>query len=289
MGIGMELPQQLHLQPAHTLTAEQLAALFNEAFAGYIGGEIHMTSPALAQFLASANAHLDLSQVFVRDGQPVGFGYVARQGWVSRLAAFGIIPAAAGAGVGKATMTQMLAQARERGDREYVLEVIEQNTRAVRLYQGVGFEIVRRLVGYKLESARADAAAVPSADLRAISTYEVARVVVQHGAPDLPWQMAGTALARSAPPDVGYELEGAYAVISNPAAAVVALKALIIPPELRQQGRAARLLRALFAAHPQKTWVISAVCPEEIGAELFASFGFERQAISQWQMRLSLV
>lgn len=274
----------LHLQPAHTLTVEQLATLFNEAFTGYIGGDIRFTTPTMARFFSRDNVDLELSQVFVRGDTPVGFGFVARQGWTSRLAAFGVIAAASGVGVGKAAMTQMITQARDRGDRVYVLEVIEQNTRAVKLYQGVGFEIVRRLVGYAVENPAGD-----GADLREIDLYDAARVIIQHGAPDLPWQVAGVHLARSTPPDRAYELDGAYAIISNPTAATIALRALIVPPDVRRQGRASRLLRALFAEYPDKKWVVSAICPEEIGGELLARFGFERQPISQWQMHRSLL
>ena len=273
----------MELKPAHTLTLDRLAALFNEAFAGYIGGNVNFTAAALARFMSRDNVDLELSQVFYRDDQPVGFGYVARQGWTSRLAAFGVIPSAAGAGVGKAAMTAMVEQARGRRDRDYLLEVIEQNERAVKLYKGVGFEIMRRLVGYAAENPNGEAA-----DLRQIDIPSAARVVVQHGALDLPWQMAGATVMRLTPPDVAFELDGAYAVISNPEAPGIALRALIVPLELRRQGRATRLLRALFAAYPQKKWVVSATCPEEIGGELLASLGFERQAISQWQMRLGL-
>lgn len=278
----------MDLRPAHTLTLDRLAALFNEAFAGYIGGNVSFAAATLARLISRDNVDLELSRVFYRDDQPVGFGYVARQGWTSRLAAFGIVPSAAGAGVGKAAMTAMVQQARERGDRQYVLEVIEQNERAVRLYKSVGFEIVRRLVGYAAENPNGEAAEALANALRQIDIYKAARVVVRHGTADLPWQVAGATLMRLTPPDAAYELDGAYAVISSPDAAVIALRALIVPPELRRQGRASRLLRALFAAYPQKKWVVSATCPEEVGGELLASLGFERQALSQWQMRLEL-
>ncbi|MEP7290900.1 MAG: GNAT family N-acetyltransferase [Chloroflexota bacterium] len=273
----------MELKPAHTLTVEQLAKLFNEAFAGYIGGNVQFTAAALARFLARDAVDLDLSQVFMRDDQAIGFGYVARHGWTSRLAAFGVVPAAAGAGVGKAAMRAMIEQARARGDHDYGLEVIEQNTRAVKLYQGVGFEIVRRLVGYTAENVTGEAA-----ELREVDVYDAARVMIEHEAPGLPWQVAGATLMRHAPPDVAYELDGATAILSNPSGAVVALRAMIVAPELRRQGRATRLLKALFAAYPEKKWVVSATCPEEIGGELLAGLGFERQAITQWQMRLGL-
>lgn len=279
----------IDLKPAYTQTIDELATLFNRAFAGYIGGDVHFTAEALARFLSRDNVDLDLSQIMMRDGQPVGFGYVARMGWTSRLAAFGVVPEASGAGVGKVSMQQLIDQAKARGDRFYELEVIEQNTRAVKLYEGVGFERVRRLVGYELKSPPTDARderLVPA--LLSVNVYDVGRVIMQHGALDLPWQVAGATICRAAPPNVGYALDGAYAVITNPDAEVVGLRALIVPPELRRQGRATRLMRAIFARHPGKHWVLSAIMPEDIGGELLASLGFTRTALTQWQMRLGL-
>ena len=276
----------IELKPAYSLPLADLAALFNAAFTGYVGGDIQFTAAALARFLASGAVDLALSQIILRDEQPVGFGFVARQGWTSRLAAFGIVPEVAGQGIGKAAMQQMIVQASERGDRFYELEVIEQNPRAVRLYAGVGFTTLRRLVGYQGQPP--EGLQRPAPNLQTLDVYEVARQIVQHGALDLPWQLAGTTIARHAPPDLAFTLDAACAVISNPAAETIALRALLVPPDLRRQGRASRLLSALFARYPDKTWVVPAICPEALGAELPARLGFERQPISHWHMPLTL-
>lgn len=279
----------IELTPAYTRTIDDLAALFNRAFAGYVGGDVHFTAEMLARFIARSNADLELSQVIARDGQPVGFACVARQGWTSRLASFGVVPEAAGAGVGKAAMLQLIDQAKRRGDHVYELEVIEQNPRAVRLYEGVGFQRVRRLVGYEAKSPQPDARAQRAASaVQSIDICDAAKVFFQYGAPDLPWQVSGAALVRQSPPSVAYALDHAYAVISDPAAEVVSLRGLIVPPDLRRQGRATRLMGAIFARHPGKTWSLPAIMPEEIGGELLAKLGFERTALTQWHMRLGL-
>lgn len=279
----------IELQPAYTRTADELATLLNRAFANYIGGEVHFTDAALARFIARDYIDLDLSQIVVKDGQPVGLGSVARRGWTSRLAVFGIVPEASGAGVGRAAMLRLIEQAQARGDHAYELEVIEQNTRAVRLYEGVGFQRVRRLVGYEAKSPEGDVGARhASPDLQKIDIYDVAKVLFQHGAPDLPWQVSGMTIAHHAPPSVGYALDGAYTVITNPDAEVVALRTLIVLPEHRRQGRATRLMRAIFAQHPGKTWTLPAIMPEEIGGELLANLGFTRIDLTQFHMRLEL-
>lgn len=278
----------IELKPAHTLTIADLAALFNTAFDGYVGGNANFTAPTFARFIARENIDLDLSQIVFNGDQPVGFAYVARQGWSSRLAAFGIIAAASHQGVGSATMRQMIEGAKARGDRFYELEVIEQNPRAVRLYQGVGFEIVRRLIAVSAKNPQPDAGMYVADDLQPVNILEVAKLIMQYGVADLPWDVSGTAIARLAPPLLGFQLEQAYAVISDPSAEVIALRALLVPPEARRQGHGTRMLNSLFARYPGKTWTLPAVMPEEIVGERLARFGFTRGAISQWQMRRAL-
>ena len=274
----------MELKPAYTLTFESLADLFNTAFAGYVGGDAHFSAASLAGWIAGEGIDLSLSQIVLRDGQAVGFGYITRQGGECRLAAFGIVPSAAHQGVGKATMLELIAQAKARGDQAFHLEVIEQNPRAVKLYQGVGFEIVRRLVGYKGVNPQGEAP-VPA---EKIDLAMAARAVVRYEARDLPWQANGLSKLRLSPPNVGYRLGEAYAILSDPDAATIGLRSLIVAAEARQQGQATRLLSALFAQYPAKTWVLGSIFPEELVTGLAEKFGFERQPISQWQMRLAL-
>ena len=42
----------MQMQPAFTLALGELAALFNAAFDGYIGGQVSFTEAALASFIA---------------------------------------------------------------------------------------------------------------------------------------------------------------------------------------------------------------------------------------------
>lgn len=268
----------MQMQPAFTLTLSELAALFNAAFDGYIGGQVSFTEATLAGFVAHENVDLALSQIVTRDDQPVGFGLIARQGWSSRLVGMGIVPR--GEGIGKWALGQLIEQAAQRGDHGLELEVIEQNTPAVRLYENVGFQVVRRLIGCEAQSPAGE-----SAPLDEIDVAEVGKIVTQYGAPDLPWQIAGASISRYAPPHVGLQLDHAYTVITNPQAATIVLRTLIVPPEDRGQGRAQRLLRALFAQYPGKRWFIPPVAPEEYGQLLIDKLGFQSQAISQFQMR----
>jgi ribosomal protein S18 acetylase RimI-like enzyme len=275
----------MELKPAYSLSFDALAALFNEAFAGYVGGTFQFSGAALAGWVAHENVDLSLSQIVMQGDRAVGFGYIARRGGESRLAAFGIVPSAAHQGMGKATMIELIAQAKGRGDQAFLLEVIEQNPRAVKLYEGVGFETVRRLVGYKGTNPQGQA----DSALEQVDLYEAAQAVIAYGSRDLPWQMSGLAMAQLSPPNAAYRLGQAWAIVSDPSAASIVLRGLIVAPEARGQGEATRLLGALFARYPDKTWVLGAICPEEYATGLAEKFGFERQAISQWQMRLGLL
>jgi ribosomal protein S18 acetylase RimI-like enzyme len=196
----------------------------------------------------------------------------------------GIVPEAQGQGIGKFLLEDLIAQARARSEKTMALEVFEQNTRAVRLYQGLGFQVVRRLYGYTATGLPGAA----SGDLHEIDIYEAARMIVCYGGDDLPWQVSGLAIARGGFPDRAYQLGEAAAVISNPMRESLALKALIVPTEFRGHGQATRLLQALFAEFPGKEWVVPAICPEEYGVEFFEKRGFLRQELNQFQMSLSL-
>jgi hypothetical protein len=144
---------------------------------------------------------------------------------------------------------------------------------------------VRRLVGY-VASPPHDAGAASDLERAAlveIDIRELARQISAYGLPDLPWQISGESLAQMGPPNIAYPLGDALVLLSNPEAPQVAVRALLIAPQARRQGQAARLRRALLARYPQKTWRVPALCPEEAGGP-FEKAGFERSSLSQLQM-----
>ena len=173
-------------------------------------------------------------------------------------------------------MTTLIEQARERGDRLYDLEVIEQNPRAVRLYESVGFRKLRRLVGYELKSPNADVgASVPRRIYSRLTSTTRRKSSSSTARRTCPAPIAGMTVARYAPPPP--PIASTMPTRSSPTRApAVVLRALIVEPDYRRQGQAARLMRALFAQHPGKSWTFPEVFPEEIGGDLLAHLGFER-------------
>jgi len=227
---------------------------------------------------------LPCSQVALQDGQAVGVALIARRGWTSRLAAMAVVPSARSTGVGSWLMSQLIEQARSRNERAMVLEVIEGNEPAIHLYRRAGFKTVRRLVSY-------DAGPTPGTAGPGLGTEmdlrELAGWVSVYGLPDLPWQISGESLAHLGPPNVAYQWDGAAIALSNPEADTIAVHSLLVLPEARGQGRAARLLNVTMARYPGKTWRVRPLCPEEMSGILERA-GFDRGSLSQLQMRIEL-
>ena len=274
----------LSFRPATEVALADQAALFTRAFDGYIGGTRTMVAADMSEFFAGNNVNLNLSQIALDGDQPVALGFVARQGGTSRLAAMGVDKQHHGKGIGKQLLAELLTQARVRGDHTYILEVFEQNVNAVKLYSGAGFEVMERLMGYRTSTLEA----IPDAALEQIELGDVARRVTYYGESSLPWQVSGPHLMRLGPPNVAFQLGHAYAVISNPESASIRLHAFMTLPEYQRKGEMTKLLKALAAKYPGKTWFIPAVCPERYGNVLM-KLGFAQDALNQFQMKSTLI
>ena len=120
----------LSLKPAHEHPIPFLADLMTRSFEGYLV-PINITDTVLLTMLRRDGIDLTASRVLMRDDEPIGLAMIARRGWTSRLAAMGITSNARSGGVGTWAMEQFIAEAKARGDKEMLLEVIEQNTAGV--------------------------------------------------------------------------------------------------------------------------------------------------------------
>ncbi len=276
------------LKPASEFSISQLADLFTHSFEGYFV-PVNITESALLTMLRRDSIDLSASRVLLKEDEPIGMALIARRGWTSRLAAMGIISAARNGGAGTWTMDHLIQDARARGDKEMVLEVIEQNMAGVKLYQKVGFKTIRRLVGYKLENpsiaqngGRSGVNGLVEIDIR-----ELARLVTYHGLKDLPWQLSGVTISHHTPPSRAFRLNDAYCLISDPEAEHVVISSVLVKARSRGAGLSPILMRAVFSRFPNKIWHIPAIYPEEMSV-IFEQIGMKREEISQWQMFLTL-
>lgn len=268
----------LSLSPAHEFTIPFLADLMTRSFEGYFV-PVNITDVILLTMLRRDGIDLTASRVILKDDEPSGLALIARRGWTSRLAAMGIISTARNGGTGTWAMQQLIAEAEVRGEKEMLLEVIEQNTAGVKLYEKVGFTKVRRLVGYRLENPQVES----TEKLEEIGIHELAREVSYHGLANLPWQLSGTTLAHHTPPSRAFRLNDAYCLISNPEPTDVSISSVLVKTDSRGAGQSGVLMRALFARFPNKVWHVTPIFPEEMEV-IFEQVGMTRETLSQWQM-----
>jgi len=272
----------LTLTPASSHPISFLADLMTRGFEGYVV-PVNITDTALHIMIRRDGIDLTASRVLMKENEPIGVAFIARRGWTSRLAAFGVTSNARSGGVGTWAMEQLIEEAKARGEREMVLEVIEQNTAGVKLYEKIGFKKIRRLVGYKLENPQVESAHI----LEEIDIRDLARQVTYHGMKDLPWQLSGTTIMQHTPPSRAFRLNDAYCLITNPDATDVAISSVLVKARSRGAGLSAVLMRALFAKFPGKIWHVSPIYPEEMGF-IFEHVGMVRESLSQWQMSRAL-
>ena len=140
-----------------TLTAvdfDAVVACFNEAFSDY-AVRFSMTAPQLREINARRAVVIDLSVGAFDDGRLVGFTLNGFDGETAYDSGTGVIPSHRRRGLARDMMTFILPRLRDAGARRYPLEVIETNTRAVALYESLGFTTTRPLTCWKRETGKA--------------------------------------------------------------------------------------------------------------------------------------
>jgi ribosomal protein S18 acetylase RimI-like enzyme len=268
--------------PASNYPLPNLVKFLNQGFENYLV-PIQFDLAMFLNMLRKDGIDLTVSRVLITEDQSCGIALIARRGWTSRLAAMGIAKERRGKGAGSWFMEQLIDEACQRGEREMSLEVIEQNEPAVKLYQRSGFQSVRRLIGL----IRKDAAEQEQEPLQEIDLREMGRLILQHGLSDLPWQLSGESIVQMNPPARAFRKGPAYIAISNPEAEHVVIWSLLVEEEARGHGLGTQMLRNIIANYRGKSWHVPAIFPAEF-ENVFVAAGFEKENLSQWQMRLAL-
>ena len=278
--------------PGLEFSPAELAEAMNRGFEGYIV-PVHL-SPALfdARF---RQVHLDLaaSRILVASGKPVGLCLISRRGWSSYVAAAGVAPEYRGAGIARELMQECIREARARGERRMLLEVIAGNEPAVRLYGKLGFVAKRRLVGYvqtaALPEIEAPSGPDPREPLVEIDPLEFARETAREGDDGLPWMLAPETLASLAPPTRAFRMgQDARAMVLEVPGTGLFLRGILVRRTARGRGLGTALLRRLAAAHPGVPLKIPPVVPEDLAAGFFMARRFHLDSIAQLEMELDL-
>lgn len=241
------------LLPAARLPHARRAELWNLAFSDY-ATPAHFDAAVLEGFERVCDLDLEGSRVLLDDGAPVGFamlGVRGPRGWVGGM---GVVPDARRHGHGRRLMEALLDESRRRGLLVLGLEVLTDNTKAIALYEGLGFRTLRRLEVWERPTAPPP---VAGADGRVheVSLDEAARRLGPARLASAPWQR-DLAAARRTWTDLT-----ALAVDADDASATAVVRVApdrIGMVEIDAQGRhepACRraldaLLASLLAAHP---------------------------------------
>ncbi len=274
----------LELKPALDFPIDRLAQIMNAGFEDYLV-PVQLTTDRMSRLVAQDGVDLQLSQIAMQQDEPVGLGLIAQRGWTSRLAAMGIAKEARGMGIGKQLMEYFIDAAKKRDNHTMVLEVIEQNEPAVKLYQKMGFETKSRLVGF----SGVELQGVANTALRQIDVPEMTRYLYRYGPSNLPWQVAPEAFSNAGGVYQAFQLDQAVGLfVLFPEAEFAIIQSIVVPPEHQRQGQASNLIQALIAAFPGRTWRAPIVFPETLAPGLFEKNGFEKESLSQFQMELKL-
>ena len=269
---------------ASELSLADQAATFNAAFAGYVGGAFELDAASLASFISLQGIDLSYSR-FARaeDGPLVSFGYINKTGAVSRLAGMGTIASARRSGVAAALLSTVLSEARERGESVMILEVIEQNPPALKLYESAGFLRVTRLLGWRGSSAGAQRVEKESRDL---SMFEALQIPTIPEYPGLPWPVCRFSAAKVRRAQA-FALDDVALVIGDPAASPIRLHAFFGLNGTNWES-VRNLTASVLRKFPDREFYAPPIFPEEFAAPLFSPLGFRQEQLSQFFMRKDL-
>lgn len=179
-------------------------------------------------------------------------------------------------------LARLVEEARERGERRMVLEVIEGNAAAEQLYARGGFQPGSRLVGFG-GVVEPDA----SAEISAVDLREVSAAVARYAEAELPWQISAETLALLAPPVLAFAGRRAWIAVRPLGTDALSLCALVSEPGPERAAGAVDLLRAVAARFPARRWRVPALWPEA-AAEVLEQAGLERIDLTQRLMHRSL-
>lgn len=291
------------LDNALDLSINRLAEAMTHCFEGYIV-PAQFTGPLEASMIRLDGVDL-ASSIIARNGADiVGTALIARRGKRSRIAAMAVAKAARRQGVGVLMLEKAIAAAKERGEEQIILEVIEQNPAAIALYEKVGFEIQHRLIGFEgylrkkeeeLQPALIGAPAaktvrrsrVAAAILKDCSFSDVAAALRARGFLASSWSMAPATIEQLSNPTRAVKCGEVFAVLGVPSDEVIACRCLAFAKAPSRE--AVRIwIDAMANAYNGKKLYIPAFFPEPEYKAAFEGSGLEVGGISQFQMALDL-
>lgn len=133
---------------AENTSVSALCTLFNSAFSDYLLPMV-LTEPVMHLKLTRDGTDLSLSPLALQEGTPVGFILNALGDWQGKQTAYnggtGVVPSARGQALTEQMYRFALPFLKAQGVEQCLLEVVQENERALGVYQRLGFEVTRTL------------------------------------------------------------------------------------------------------------------------------------------------
>lgn len=273
---------QFEFHTALPYSSMQLAQILSHCFENYIVPFV-IDGETFGSRFAAEDLSLKHSIIVTHLQHPVALALITRRGQHSRVAALSIRPEMRGRGLGKTLMQRIIADARGRGDRQLSLEVIAGNQAALALYQQAGLTITRTLLGFHapLETP------VPSTALQEIDPLALSRQMITDGQRDLPWLIAPESLYKLPGTPRAFTLEQQAFALVMPGAQQYHLRMIYVPPALRGQGYARRLLQALQTQFASLALSANVFVPDDV-APFFLHLGWREDPLRQFEMMMTM-
>ncbi|HGM5488475.1 TPA: GNAT family N-acetyltransferase [Serratia fonticola] len=273
---------QFEFHTALPYSSMQLAQILSHCFENYIVPFV-LDGETFGSRFAAEDLSPNHSIIVTHQQHPVALALITRRGLHSRVAALSIRPEMRGRGLGKTLMQRIIADAHARGDRQLSLEVIAGNQAALALYQQAGLAITRTLLGFHAPLATPKL----SAALREIDPLALARQMTTEGQRDLPWLIAPESLYKLPGAPRAFTLDQQAFALVMPGAQQCHLRMIYVPPALRGQGYARRLLQALQTQFAPLALLANVLVPEDI-APFFQHIGWREDPLRQFEMAMAI-
>lgn len=278
------------LVPGDQIAPTDWHAAFTAAFADYLIGPFQLTPAQWPGFLARQGVDLPLSRGALVDGALRAFALVAPRPAIGRwrLATMGAVPAARGSGLAPVLLDDFIARAAAAGIATVELEVFAANARALRLYQGRGFEIVHALYGHERAADAAPLAErAPVVEPVTLDQAWAWLDDAQARIADLPLQVTANPLAAAAAAAPGtlhaWQCGQAQLVFADRPGEPITVQSLV-DHDPAQPGAEA-LVRALVAAFPGRALRVPALQRADVGGDALQRVGFVHQPLHQCLMK----
>ncbi len=250
---------------------ESLYAAFTAAFSDYVV-PFALTRERLAEMMTRRGWVPEVSVgAFDDDGAMVAFTLNGIEATRAYDTGTGVVPAHRRHGLGRELMERSFELLRERCS-EYVLEVIDTNTRAFELYRSIGFEITRGLQCWSYESQSSNG----DTSLR-LCDFETLRL---HADVQPSWQNSDASIARAMQPYVTIGDEHGYAILFPGNGD---LAQLVVRRDSRRRGIGTRLLQSA-AAIAEKPLRIMNVDESDAGIRAFLERNGAAKTVRQLEM-----